>query len=233
MSNDNVFDIEKWQAEQLIKQRCEEGLGMTERMASFLSRDRRGALSPDELLSVGYIALRRAAERFDVSKQIPFTAYAYKWVRGAMLKALREEHRITAAVREAGYRALAVLDDDGDPLESEEQHSQRLDEYCDALLVSMVCGAVSKASADDSAAREMGFAERDGTMMLRLLPRAIAMLDEDKGALIRLHWLEEQSLHQISREQGISYMTLRRRHQQALISLARVLKRLLVQCMAH
>ncbi len=166
MSNDES-ELEKRRAEQLAELRAEEGLGMMTRMAIFLSRDRRGVLSPDELRSVGYIALRKAAEHFDIAKLTPFPVYAYMWVRGAMLKALKEEHHVMSGMNEVGYRALAVLEDTADILhDSEEQHSQRLDEPCDALLVSVICGAVGKASTDESFACEMGFATPDGTIPL-------------------------------------------------------------------
>ncbi len=203
---------------------------MLSRLASWLSRSWRGLLSPDELQSVGYIALRKAAERFDEHRATPFPAYAHKWVRGAMIRALRTEHQIMSGMNEASYRAVVVLEDNA--YDDGERHRQQLGAFSNAVLSSSPCGAVSKARADESLARDMGFADPDGTIKLRMLPEAIALLNEERAALIRRHWLEEESLHRISEEQGIPYTTLKRRHRRALAALARSLNGLLARCLA-
>ena len=59
---------------------------------------RRYALStgqdPDDLRQVGLLGLLRAAERYEGSRDVPFTAFARPHIRGAILHYLRDRAAI-------------------------------------------------------------------------------------------------------------------------------------------
>jgi RNA polymerase sigma factor for flagellar operon FliA len=69
-------------------------------------RHRIGTLSLDDYLSAGNEALVRAALRYDPTTGVPFQAFAYLRVRGAMIDAVRAQH---PAVRQQ-RRALRALE---------------------------------------------------------------------------------------------------------------------------
>jgi RNA polymerase sigma factor (sigma-70 family) len=57
------------------------------------ARWRHTPLEQEELVAEGYLGLTRAARRFDPSYEIPFAAFARRYVRGAIIDSIRARAR--------------------------------------------------------------------------------------------------------------------------------------------
>ncbi len=55
---------------------------------TYVPSDKRGLVSLDDLISAGYEALIKAAEKYDDSTNVKFITYAYKWIDNAIKKEL-------------------------------------------------------------------------------------------------------------------------------------------------
>lgn len=83
----------------------------------------------DDLIQEGMLGLLEAARRFDPSRQVAFSTYAYYWIRNRILTALREERSDTSTTK-SGYvehppfdvslDALELFGKVGDELQSSE-----------------------------------------------------------------------------------------------------------------
>jgi RNA polymerase sigma factor FliA len=61
-------------------------------------------LSIDDILSEGKIALVKAVDQYDTSREVKFESYAISLIRGAMLEYLRKEDRVPRSVRTKNKR---------------------------------------------------------------------------------------------------------------------------------
>lgn len=181
-----------------------------------------GGIGFDECESAGYEALVRAALRYDPSTGVPFMAFAYQRVRGAMVDAAREacpdRRRLARMVRlieaTAGLAAPPTATA-GDPRTLAERVEAA------AAIVRQVTTAVvlSRAAAEvDSGQPDLEAWMVDEQTRGRLR-RAIDRCDADEQAMIEALYFRGLSMHAYAEESGISASTVSRRH-------ARVLKRL-------
>lgn len=72
-----------------VDQLVEENMGWAATIARNVSRNLPPSFDISDLEQEAYIALWRVAEKFDVSRGVPFRGYAYMAVRGAVLMACR------------------------------------------------------------------------------------------------------------------------------------------------
>ncbi len=72
-------------------------------------RRRLSVLEHDELVSVGYIALRKASETFDPTLGVAFSSYAWMRVFGAMLDVARKHVNVASRVHGACLQAITLL----------------------------------------------------------------------------------------------------------------------------
>lgn len=195
------------------------------RVARRTSYRYRGALSADELESIGYLGLQQAARTFDPGRGVPFAGFAWSRIHGAMLTALRKETVLQRGAREAAYKATTQWRDEGDVFADNDQlNRKRLDEYAGAVVAAMVCGVVGEATArapqQDEALTALSLKRLTSSLHVGL-PK----LREDKRLVIDRHYFAGVSLKDIGAELGVSYSTVRRLHQQALKRLAWHMKR--------
>jgi RNA polymerase sigma factor for flagellar operon FliA len=200
---------------------------LLQRHARQLHRRYRDLIQLEELVSHGFMGLRRAAERFDPERGIPFLRYAWYRIDGEMRRAVQQRMELAARAREAGRHAVTLLGDDADVLNDDDsRHRRRLTEYCDAVLVAMLAGAVSHATGEAG----RGFDTHDERLDLKaageLLERAFEEVEPEQATLVRRHYFEGHQLRDIARDMGISYATARRRHQTALMAMGDALRRL-------
>jgi hypothetical protein len=123
--------------------------------------------------------------------------------------------RLDAAVeraRDAGGRAVMLLDDPGDVLADDETTQRaQLASYCDAIVAAMLTAAASGAHAELERLRA-------------LVARSLAAIDAPAAELLRSLYQRDGSLDRVG-EAGESPRAARRRHAEALAALARALLR--------
>lgn len=82
--------------------------GMVRSIARRMARTLPASVEVDELVNVGLLGLIDAIDRFDVTRGVPFRAYAEIRVRGAIVDSLRGADWTPRGVREAGGRIEAA-----------------------------------------------------------------------------------------------------------------------------
>lgn len=233
-------------SERVAHARVQDVLPVLHRLAKhFIRRFRGTPLELDELISHGYLALQKAAHSFDPSFGVPFTAYAWPRMHGAMLTALQKETAIARAARKAGCRALTLYRDEADLLADDERaHRGHLDRFCHDVLAAMLLGVVSEASAQAAAGGGAGpdgagvsasgalraspehalAAAFDWSRTRTTLHACLDQLNEEDRRVIDLHYFEGRALVDLTEELEMSYPTIRRRHQRALRRLGALLR---------
>jgi RNA polymerase sigma factor for flagellar operon FliA len=200
-----------------------DGLPLLERHARQLHRRYGDLVERDELMSHGYLGLRHAAERFDPSdpsRGVPFLRYAWYRIDGEMMSAIQKRMALAAAARDAGRHAVTALDDGADVLHDDDRrHRRRLHGYCHAVLAAMLAGVVGEATIR---ATHLGIA-REIEPAVEALRQALATLEPNLRNVVERHYLEGESLRAVAKVMGVSYATVRRRHNAALEALGEAL----------
>ena len=160
---------------------------------------RRYALStgqdPDDLRQVGLLGLLRAAERYEGSRDVPFTAFARPHIRGAILHYLRDRAAIIRLPRNV-----------------QEQTSDAAAGFNAASQQRMIIPFE-----EEMITSEGGTGERlDQSEKRRQLAAAMGQLPrEERTALVQVV-LNGQSLRDEARRAGVSAMTVQRRVKRGL-----------------
>ena len=160
---------------------------------------RRYALStgqdPDDLRQVGLLGLLRAAERYEGSRDVPFTAFARPHIRGAILHYLRDR----AAIIRLPRNVQEQTSDAGAGFNAASQQRMIIP-FEEEMITS-----------------EGGTGERlDQSEKRRQLAAAMGQLPrEERIALVQVV-LNGQSLRDEARRAGVSAMTVQRRVKRGL-----------------
>ena len=160
---------------------------------------RRYALStgqdPDDLRQVGLLGLLRAAERYEGSRDVPFTAFARPHIRGAILHYLRDR----AAIIRLPRNVQEQTSDAGAGFNAASQQRMIIP-FEEEMITS-----------------EGGTGERlDQSERRRQLAAAMGQLPrEERIALVQVV-LNGQSLRDEARRAGVSAMTVQRRVKRGL-----------------
>jgi RNA polymerase sigma factor FliA len=206
-----------------VELRINDALWILDKVARKLSRSRR--VEHDELVSVGYIALRRAAESFDASLGVPFGRYAWYRVSWAMNDEVRRRAQQDSRVADAGLQAVTLLADRGDVLRDDEaRHRITAREYLDAVAAAMRARVLSHHSYSVAAGGWADDAMPDLERARRVLDEALAMLPPEEARIVEQHYLGSTTLRSVAEQLGVSYRTAQRRHNDALRSLAAALR---------
>lgn len=186
-------------------------------------------VSFEECESAGYEALVRAALRYEPATGVPFMAFAYQRVRGAMLDAARDVYpdrrRIGRLLKAA--EAAACVDEAsaalaGDPRTVAERFAAA------AELVREVATAVVLARAADT--DRIGDPGEDVETRLidaetqRRLLAALAKCDAEERALIDAVYYRGEKMHAYAAAQGVHVSTVSRRMTTTLRRLARQIR---------
>jgi RNA polymerase sigma factor for flagellar operon FliA len=188
-----------------------------------------GGLSFDECESAGYEALVRAVLRYDPAHGVPFSAYSYPRVRGAMLDAARavspDRRRLARAIRalegidaaSAAHSAPALA---GDPRSLAERVQAAAALVREATMA--VVMARSAAEADPERVADSGPAVDELLVDAQTRAQVVAVMDRcepEEREMLTAIYFAGQSMHDYAARIGVNVSTVSRRH-------ARVLRKL-------
>lgn len=199
-----------------------------------------------ELESCGNEGLLDAARRFDANRGVPFRAYAYVRIRGAILDGVRAimplPRRTWEKLRglEALERASPRFDEDGLRPASDAdagpgaagagdaatEADNALGEHLAAMATAMTLGMLSRPVVDECGELTLGDDEDPEQVALRAerdaqLDRAIQSLPLEESIIVRRHYLEGQRFDVVARELGLSKSWASRLHRRAMERLAK------------
>ncbi|MEZ4452361.1 MAG: sigma-70 family RNA polymerase sigma factor [Nannocystaceae bacterium] len=186
-----------------------------------------GTLSVEDFESAGYEALVKAALRYDPETGVPFQAFAYLRIRGAMIDAVRSANPAVRRYKRA-VRAMAAtqaLYEEHAKSAAPGNEPRTLKERVDAAaeLIRQTTSAVllSKlAPADPEVVRDADTTAADEVVIqseLRdHLARAMTACDADESALIDALYYRDINMHAYAAELGVAVSTVSRRHARLL-----------------
>lgn len=163
-----------------------------------------GVVGWEDLLSIGQVKLTEVVRDFDPGRGVPFEAYAWPAVHGAMRDALRGEARMQQVVRLGAYQSVDVQPEDGDP-----------ESFSDALVAGMLANLEGEPLRAEDAEADQVLGEA-----LALLRRAVAELSAEDQQLIDLHYVKHVPLEQAGKEMGMGRTVIKARHRGMLKRLA-------------
>jgi len=205
----------------------ERGKAVVLKLARQIASSGEAALDIRELIAVGNMALVQAASGYDAGLGVQFTTYVYPYVRGAMLDALRREHRekrLERAIELEGRRFASIQPDEFNVLfEEPEAVRERLDVFAGSLAASMFTAMAAEAR---RAGTEEDLAERQSqAAAIATIHEVLKGVSEDERQIWEHYYCRGLLMREVAVELGISLITVRRRHEsfvgrvrQALVS---------------
>jgi len=189
-----------------------------------------GGLSFDECESAGYEALVRVVRRYDPAQGVPFSAFAYPRVRGAMLDAARqvspERRRLARAIRalegiEAAGAAAAAPALAGDP----RSLAERVQAAAALVREATMAVVLARSAAEADPERMVDAAPPVDELLVDAQTRArvLAVIDRcepEERALIEAIYFGGRSMHEFAAAAGVNVSTVSRRHARLLRKLS-------------
>lgn len=165
----------------------------------------------EELLAHGYAGAVDAASRFNPALKVRFTSYAYTFIDGAILDALRWERKHRRLHRAASWAARSFVSETSDRFDvawdDEATNRGRLADYARRLVKSMVLGVVEAGDTLDDAAADV----EDRRRAIEIVRGVYAALGDEERLLYALRYVERLSMHAVAAGLGVSVSTARRR----------------------
>ncbi|MFO0633417.1 MAG: sigma-70 family RNA polymerase sigma factor [Nannocystaceae bacterium] len=194
--------------------------------------------SADELESAGYEGLIQAAQRYDPETGVPFAAFAYHRVRGAMIDAARRAAPATRR-RTRALRALAATQALLEEAERQQPSPNVGDHRALRERVEAAAAVVAQATAavmlarlapvdPESVGDEEPQDEETRVDRVRLRDRVRAALDAGcspaERAMVEALYDRGLSMHEYAAEVGISTSTISRQHARVVARLSAMLR---------
>ncbi len=153
-------------------------LELVRRIAGALAKRLPRHIERDELIALGNLGLVEACARFDTRRRVAFSTFATLRIRGAMLDGLRRL----------------------DPLAREERARLRHDEVATASVVLVEMSPAADGMEAGKRADEL-LEERE---QREQLARSLEALPARRRRVLERHYFDQQPLHSIGRELGVS-----------------------------
>ncbi len=187
-----------------------------------------GGVRFDECESAGYEALVRAALRYEPTTGVPFMAFAYQRVRGAMLDAARNTFpdrrrfaRVVRAMEAADCVSQANAPLAGDPRTLAERVAAA------AAMVREVTAAVVLGRAVEDEQGDPRTGDLEGWLLdeetRAKIQAALGRCKPEERAVVDALYFRGVTMHAFAEELGMHVSTVSRRHAQALRRLARLI----------
>ncbi|MEE9386583.1 MAG: sigma-70 family RNA polymerase sigma factor [Nannocystaceae bacterium] len=182
----------------------------------------------EELRSAGYEGLVHAALRYDPDSGVPFAAFAYYRIRGAMIDYGRRSTPGSRSVARA-QRSLAAQQsilEEAQELHSD-QHLTLRDRVAQARQVVARATAVALLARTTDADPETTAARDEdpessviSTETRHRLHTAVAAMDSVEQDMIHAIYVDGKNMHEYARELGVNASTVSRRHARIVAKLA-------------
>ena len=187
-------------------------------------------INREDLISAAMLGLTEAAERYDMSRNEPFLAFAEKRIRGAVLDELRRGDIMPRRVRQLATkigRTIAELERKGGGPPSDEQVAAALgvtvEDYRENLeqLVHVTIGALdtneeSPVFSSDEFSPETDAARRQAMTRIR---KALPTLDARDLVLLGLYYNDELTYQEIGQVIGVTTSRVCQLHGRAIARL--------------
>ena len=177
----------------------------------------------DDLIGYGYEGLVEAERSFDPSRGVPFGAFAYRRIRGAIIDGAQHvtgfSRRTHARVLRAANHVLEEAAEVNAGASRPRAHEDTL-RSAESIFDKLVTAFVVAEHVDEPPSPE---AQLDEQMHRRRVRRAIDSLPERERLVVMALYFDEQRLEDIGSKLGISTPTACRIHTRALDLLRRAL----------
>jgi RNA polymerase sigma factor FliA len=199
---------------------------LVDRLAKKVERRYRGWMEVDDLISLGSMGLIQAVQAYEDGRGVPFEAYAWPRIHGAMMNGAKKEVALAQGALRGAHKFAEAQRDEGDVFnDSEEQQRAQSRAFADQLLSAMLCGLVGEASQKSAARDEEAVTQEERyAQATEALHEALRRIEELGPTLIRLCYIEERTLKDAGEALGMSYATVRRFHNEVLKRLAALLR---------
>ncbi len=204
-------------------------LGLVTSIATRLKAQLGLVAEVEELVASGFKGLVEARSRFDASRNIPFEAYAYYRIRGAMIDSVRSTAQLSrrAHARLAALEALnqggeAAIDSDGkDPRDTYVALNMAVQAAGAAYTVAS--GVTGTLSVNEDQHPDSIYAAQERSSLLQ---QALEALDQRERAFVTRHYFNGERFDSVAASLGISKSWGCRIHLRALTKLKAALAEL-------
>jgi RNA polymerase sigma factor for flagellar operon FliA len=205
-------------------------------------------IAPEDLEQEGNIALIKAVDQFDPSRNVKFESYAISMVRGAMLEYLRKEDWVPRSVR-TKQKALARAEEalalmKGDEV-TDEDRAEFMELDIDQFYALYFEATVMQIVSLEDVVGDTEHEDLDPLVVLEsvrspdpdphlttivneqrsLLHQCVNWLPKPEQSVIRMYYYEGKTLKQIAQEIGRSESRAHQLHSQAIMRLSGFLNR--------
>jgi RNA polymerase sigma factor for flagellar operon FliA len=212
----------------------EENLDLVRSIAGKLKRSLGRNLDLDELVAYGSKGLVEAASRFDSSKGVTFSTFAYYRIRGAMLDGLRtmgwysrgDYARYRAEERANEYLHNLAEREDAAPAGQARDAAATLEEIAEILsgVATVHITSLEAAAGVTDERLPPPDQQLERLHMHARTRRAMDKLPEKERRLLQLHYFEDRNLEVAGVELGLSKSWASRLHARAVDRLRKVLE---------
>ncbi len=202
-----------------------------------LARELPASFDVDDLISIGFIGLLDAAERFDESRNVKFETFSEFRIRGAMLDELRKQDWLPRSARDR----LSEIASAKEEIEDRTGQKATVSEVCGRLKITVKkfqelmrdIGAPALVNIEDmpegfdikSTEKEDPFRNAAQSEAKVLVNRLLTELPDHEQSVLRFHYYRGLNLKEISVILGVSESRICQLRSQALISLRKNVKK--------
>lgn len=197
---------------QFLSQRQRDLVAATVPLVLSIARSlkRVSALPIEDLVSIGNEAAARAALRFEPELGVPFGGYAFKWIRGAMLRDLFDKRLGHSVARGLLDKMESDAASGNDLMSSSALYSARaaLLARCSGKALAGVMGCFDEL--DARSAEDEVVAREHELRKVIALREVLETLTPEHRALVQAFYVEEKTIDEAAEQLGLSRATARR-----------------------
>lgn len=240
-ANDNTSVLPESERQAQMLQLFQSELELVGIIASRIARAIGSFVDRDELMAAGREGLFDAARRFDVSRGVPFRAYANIRVQGAIMDFVRQSTRLPRRAHERLKAMDAATNTSAGQAEFVFSDACRTTPLCDledrfldhvdtlvtsAATAVSTCGGATEPAQGES---ELATSPEEATaraQMVELVRSAMSTLAADELKIVQMYYFEDKSLRESAKELKVTQSWAVRLHARALERLTKQMRSL-------
>lgn len=171
----------------------------------------------EDVRSAAKIGLCEAATTFDPSKGVPFPAFAWARVIGAVMNFTEREEKYRDIVRkclQSGDQYAEMQEDQGEIEDTEDDSRRRVQDAMAGMFTALAVGffsAAGRLASESTWVQSHAYRAAEAT-----LHEVVASLPERDRRVITMRYFEDRGLEEIAEALSVSYISARRYHHAAL-----------------